>query len=59
MHRIAVPVDAGVHVVRLLPSRLTFRIAIAVALLTAIGLVLYVSGTLRRRSDSAGPAFSD
>ncbi len=53
MHRIAVPVEAGDHVVRLSPSRLTFRLSVAVALLTAVGLVLYVSKVPGRRPDAA------
>lgn len=58
MHRLAVPVEAGKHVVRLSPSRLTFRLSVAVALLTAIGLVLYVVVPPRRRFDSAAPGYS-
>jgi hypothetical protein len=46
MHRIAVPIEAGEHVVRLWPDRTPFRLSAAVALLTALGLVLYVSTTL-------------
>lgn len=42
MHRIAVPIEAGEHLVRLSPRRLTFRLSVAAALLTAVGLVLYV-----------------
>ncbi|MCP4202104.1 MAG: hypothetical protein GY769_09230 [bacterium] len=59
MHRIAVPVEAGDHVVRLWPSRLAFRLSVAVALLTAVGLVLYVSGAHRKRPGSEAFGLAD
>lgn len=53
MHRIAVPVEAGEHVVRLSASRGGFRLSVAVALLTAIGIVIYVVAPVGKRRESA------
>lgn len=49
MHRLAVPLEAGKHVVRVWPDRRAFRAGLSVALLTALGLLLYVSGLLARK----------
>ena len=42
MHRIAVPVGAGEHLVRLAPTRLTFRLSTGMALVVAVGLVFFL-----------------
>ncbi|MFQ5526034.1 MAG: hypothetical protein ACE5GX_07195 [Thermoanaerobaculia bacterium] len=42
LHRLAVPLEAGRHVVRLRVDRRPFRVSLVVAVLTALALVLYV-----------------
>lgn len=49
LHRMAVPLDAGSHVVELSVDRSPFRAASAVSMLTALALLLYVLSSRRVR----------
>lgn len=55
MHRIAVPLEAGEHIVRIRPDRRPLRLAAAVALLTGLALVLYVAAARKRMPPGEEP----